>query len=907
MNSLTKIIAFSAFLMLTTLPLFSQIIDVRCEGPDQPAFVSFFRGGDDNDLKIEKLMIPDWAENPVAEIKGENCIYQIDLSFLQEDNLPPGAYNRSILPEQFDPGPPVEGDLPSDGKWSQDGSVFAFVYRHSENVIFYDATTYATLAVVPVPGQPVALEMAAGHAYVCCHASQEIYVISLQDYQVTSIINVYGTPCQVEVNADESVAYVACDSHLDGKVIAFDLAPNLIDSVIFETRDPLIYHLCWMSDLGRVMYIFTKFTLSPDGNIFVAGMTNPLGKPAVFNAYTGAVEEIFEFAKWRGAGFSGSGDTLYLYSNREDTLFVWRINTSDYSIIDSVRVTAACNDGITTYTDMAISSDGSKVAVTDTENERICLFDFNTGSCQFVEEMLLFTGTPISFTNDDEYVIYNTWFKVKFIDFASGQVLASEPPGTSASIPLIFSPNENKLVVSNLPFYSLGNGNETLFALDFNDMANIIVDTALICGQPPEGDVPVNAVLRDDGEKILSANYLTENLSIINFDDHNVDTLVSFPGIWGVKVIPGSGYALVNGTKVWMMSTASYEVLDELNIDKIKDVFISPDGRKAYLIFYMTSSNIAIYKINIDGSTIEMEDQAIVGGCLCSIYFSGDEVKLYTTPALSPNGQMLLIGSDDPTLGSVVNIVSTETMELLASVPAPEYCIYGFSFTDDSRRAIALSRTSQVPVIYLDGENSYLENLITINDYSYSADYNPLDGLFYVLDVFYYIYKVDPVTGEIMETMNINTESNRRIAIDKRGIPLVLTQTSMVYDREIYPMPGGSVELYYDFDNDLFVSTLSGPDRICIFNPLSTGIQQFRPGRESRVSVFPNPAADKILITSPEMILQVRINTLSGSIVFSGDFSNKELEIAAGQFSPGVYLVNITTESGNYTRKMVVQ
>ena len=906
MKSLKKRITFSAVLMLTALPLFAQILEVRCEGPDQPAFISFFRGGD-SALKVERLKIPDWAENPVAEIKGENCIYQIDLSFLKEDNLSSEEYNRSEMPEQFDAGVPVEGDMPADGTWSLDGSIFAFVYRHTENVIFYDAGTYEMLAVVPVPGQPLAIEMAAGHAYVCCHASQEIYVISLQDYQITSILIVDGTPCQVEVNADESVAYVACDSYLNGKVIALDLTPGLIDPVIFETGDPLIHHWGWMSDMGRVMYTFTKFTLSPDGNIFVARLTDPPKKPAAFNAHTGAVEEIFEFAEWRGAGFSGSGDTLYLYSNLADTLFVWRINTSDYSIIDSVRVTATCNYGLTAYTHMTISSDGSKVAVTDTKNDRICLFDFNTGTCQFVQEMALFTDTPVSFTHDDEYIIYSNMGKVKFIEFASGQVHATEPSGTTASLPLIFSPDENKLVVSNLPFYSTGNGNETLFALDFDDMDDIIVDTALICGQAPEGDVPINAVLRNDGEKILSANYLTENLSVINFDDHHVDTLINFPGIWSVHVIPKSDLALVNGSKVWLMSTSSYEVLDELNVDNIKNVFISPDGRKAYLIYYMPNSNICIYKININESTIEMEDQAIVGGCLCSVYAWVSEVELYTTPALSPDGQMLLIGYIDPELGHVVNIYSTETLDLLASVGTPEYCIYGFSFTDDSKRAIAVGRSNQVPIIYLDGENSYLENLFTINNYSYSADFNPFDGLFYVLDVIDYIYRVDPLTGEIMETMNTNTEENYRIAIDKRGIPLVLTQTSMVYNREIYPMPGGSVELYYDSDNDLFVSTLSGPDLICIFNPLNTGIQQFSPGGEGRVSVFPNPAADKILITSPETILWVRISALSGSLVYSGVFSNNKIEIAAGQFSPGVYLVNITTGSGTYSRKMVIQ
>jgi hypothetical protein len=114
MKSLTRIFAFSAFLMLTTMPMSSQIIEVRCEGPDQPAFVSFFRGGD-NVLKIERLMIPDWAENPVITIEGEDEIYQLDLSTFTGKDLPHGKYDRSSLPEQFDPGPPVEGDLPGGG------------------------------------------------------------------------------------------------------------------------------------------------------------------------------------------------------------------------------------------------------------------------------------------------------------------------------------------------------------------------------------------------------------------------------------------------------------------------------------------------------------------------------------------------------------------------------------------------------------------------------------------------------------------------------------------------------------------------------------------------------------------------------------------------------------------------
>ncbi|MBU2651075.1 MAG: hypothetical protein KKA81_09085 [Bacteroidetes bacterium] len=285
-----------------------------------------------------------------------------------------------------------------------------------------------------------------------------------------------------------------------------------------------------------------------------------------------------------------------------------------------------------------------------------------------------------------------------------------------------------------------------------------------------------------------------------------------------------------------------------MSASQIVDAFITSVGQTGYLINYM-GSNAYITKMLIDGVSSAIQDQASVN---CSFTSAGGTVVQHSTSALSPDDQYLLFGYEDPILGSVLNIVDAQTMELLTSVPVPESEIYGYAFTGDSKRVITLGQNLQVPIIFLDGENSYMEHKFDIYPGSYSGSYNPIDGLFYVLGDHYYMYKVDPFTGEILETidMDIPGSTNYRVAIDQQGVPLVLTSSSMEYDGISYPMPGISSELIYNQDYDLFISPVPGPDVICVFNPLQVGIQTYYPGKESDVFVFPNPAKDMVSIRS---------------------------------------------------------
>jgi hypothetical protein len=134
----------------------------------------------------------------------------------------------------------------------------------------------------------------------------------------------------------------------------------------------------------------------------------------------------------------------------------------------------------------------------------------------------------------------------------------------------------------------------------------------------------------------------------------------------------------------------------------------------------------------------------------------------------------------------------------------------------------------------------------------------------------------------------------------------VLTSTSIIYDGEVYPVPGPSSYLTYYPDNDLFLCPIPGPDVICVFDPKMVGIQQFRPGKVNDISVFPNPATDQIIIKSSKEITRVKVCNITGTEVYSGNFNETPVEIPTSGLAPGVYLVEVVTKSGRYTRKVVV-
>lgn len=898
MNALLSKTALLITSIALNLALSGQVTEIYQVDKNAPVVIQYYDGE-----TVHKQFVTDVASNPVARMNINGEVRDFDLSyFVEGDHKKKGLETRESF-TLLEPGAPVEGDLHSDIAYTRDGSMFAVIYQNSDNMTFYDAETYEMIETVQLIRQPVNLWMGGEHAYVACHEGHAVVVVSLEDFSITNYIPVDGTPCQVEVSPGEDTAFIACDSWMDGWMIAVDMSNN--NEVLYSTHDPYFHHYGWGGPMGRTLYEFSKFHLSPKGDQFICGDTSTF-RPTIFNASNGHPMKTFWIGGWRGAAYSPSGDTVYIYSSDDDTVKMLRVNTTDLTIIDSIHSAPGCFYGITDYTDLAVSHDGNEVLITDAINDRYCRFDFDNHSCQVISPFSISADPPMFTSSDGQNAVIANFYKLQIVNLETGTLIDNWPSSMRTGNPLCGSPVENTLVAGNSP----GMGIEKLWAVDFSNITSLTQEASITCGAPPEADMPHVGAISEDGQKVLTVNLLTSDFSIIDLNDNTLDTLVYCKDLTGLIPIPRTNEALIYGeNKVFshIVSQEDFSEIAEIQAGGIRDALVSSDGTSAYLLEYQVYDWMRITKVHIDGKDSYIEKQLMSLGCDCAINFTNDEVEIYTKPALSPDDRLLLIGDDNDTLGPVVNIIDAETLELLCQVPVLDECVYDFAFTDDSKRvAVVNGYNAMIPIIYLDRENSYVENYIPIATRSFSAAYNKVDGLFYVLDQNDYVFKVDPVTGEIVDQFDTFDDTNWDIEIDLRGNPMILTNYSMIYEGEPYAMPGYTTIMDYDEEHDVFISAVQGPDVICVFNPLGTGIQQFKPGNKSNVTLFPNPVTDNLIISSEEMISRIEVSTLNGEVVLTEDVCNKTVEIGANRLTPGLYIIKATIESGVITRKVVV-
>ena len=87
----------------------------------------------------------------------------------------------------------------------------------------------------------------------------------------------------------------------------------------------------------------------------------------------------------------------------------------------------------------------------------------------------------------------------------------------------------------------------------------------------------------------------------------------------------------------------------------------------------------------------------------------------------------------------------------------------------------------------------------------------------------------------------------------------------------------------------------------------STGVAQYDE-RLDRVRLYPNPAADRITIESPEdlPVNAVAVTNLAGQLFFIQPVGNVSTEVNVRNLAPGTYIAHINTRAGNTDRKFVV-
>lgn len=74
---------------------------------------------------------------------------------------------------------------------------------------------------------------------------------------------------------------------------------------------------------------------------------------------------------------------------------------------------------------------------------------------------------------------------------------------------------------------------------------------------------------------------------------------------------------------------------------------------------------------------------------------------------------------------------------------------------------------------------------------------------------------------------------------------------------------------------------------------------------ENFISIFPNPASDKLYVDSDDIINELTIISTLGQIIYNSSIRTKQLIIDTESFKPGIYFINIETDRNLVTKKII--
>jgi hypothetical protein len=92
---------------------------------------------------------------------------------------------------------------------------------------------------------------------------------------------------------------------------------------------------------------------------------------------------------------------------------------------------------------------------------------------------------------------------------------------------------------------------------------------------------------------------------------------------------------------------------------------------------------------------------------------------------------------------------------------------------------------------------------------------------------------------------------------------------------------------------------------IDVFVDVSVGLNEF--GEKEYVAVYPNPAKDVLRVKSNGDLQHVRLMNSIGQIVFDQQMSTSNMQINVGSYDAGVYFIQIETEVGTTTQKIIIE
>lgn len=874
-----------SFFLSVSLQVSAQSFSLQFDQTGKPCAAKIKENG-----VVSKFLRTD-KHNPEWKIKGEH--FGISVS---DDVSECTTGTRTDSINWLQPGQLPEGDMIQDISFSPDGSYFATVCRHSNNVYFYDSESYELLNVFPTGEAPVDIEITDSLIYVCCMNSKDLYIIDPDTYTLADTISFTGTPVEVKVSPDYSTVYVAFYEFTDGYVGAYDVTTH---DPVFILDDVLVHANGYYGYLGRILYSYTRFDLTEDGAYLIC--RSDQGPVEIYSASTGAGLMTIRGRYLQGSKLSASHDTLLLYAFNNASEVVYRINALNLTMIDSLERTNFTAVG--GYKNLAVSGDASKAMGFDDWTGDMVLYDFNTMT---VTEFPLTLGFGVTMfqSHNPDYVYFQSDVAFTIFDFNTHEIFQSglEQMEVLGAV----SPDGSKLV--NLTGFDWLS-NETLIGeniciRNISNPSTISTDTCFVSGSLPEADMTTTVCLAASGSKIVAANHISSNLSVFDAETFTPGEIQPMVNESKVISVPNSPYVVLYGASSLpvLYDITTNAVVAEIPLQMIWWAAASPDGQYVYLLTPYTLAKVSINGINTQ--ITDILDVTFYAVSWSTIF--PEEYEHYTKMGISPDGNTIVFaGYDEITQQSVMSVINTGTMEIEKVIPCSGYTGYHFAFTTDGTRVMVCYAQNAADIFIIDGQNSTLENTVHSQNII-SVAYNHVTKRFLAGER-NRLNEVDMLTGEIVDISYYSGQRLHQLAVDPNGEIIVRTQKKLFHGDLSFDLPGASGEFTYDQEYQRLLIPIPGPDYVCVYDPVTTSMKFLEPGNYNTLVIKPNPADDQITYEATEKITLLELFDLSGKRLLSKQTTSASGTLNTSTLPDGSYILRAKGEKGVHLNKMVVK
>ena len=686
------------------------------------------------------LQLPDeWLAGAVA-VREYDGVVEIVWAEARDPRALAGVLQGTlaVTPQHVSVNSAPEGDVPRDAVFTNDGQKILIANRDTGNVLVYDTDTRNLNADIDVGDQPVNLALSPDGQYALTAntASDTVSVIDLNTLTVAAEVPVSSAwPYRVKVTPDGQYAVVATpDRFVVISMSTFQEVSSFASPDLGAVSVSIV--------LNRALTIsitYADFAITPNSQTLVVPDASfdsgTIGKLRLYDLGAGTeTAAITTPGRNIAVAISADGSTAYVATQP-------RIAEGSDSI---TKISLATGTILATLPTEALW--GHRLILTPLEDyaivegwNRLLFIDLADGTTATGHDFL-----PLDFdlSYDGRYLVTAT---LRVLDVSTRAVVATLPSIGGSNL-VVTSPTELRAAVTH---YS---GGDDFGVINING-ASSVAEAVLESGSPPEGDAPTAVAISADGQTAVTANFESDNASIIDLATQTVVAWVD-TGMQpdDVAITPDGNYALVSNPvqhSLTIIDLTTNTVAQTLFgfANNPRHVLIAPDGSTAFVNTTGASDGRdKLYFVDLNGASSSVVGSLVIGDM-------ATEITGYTEMALSPDGSLLAVpASRDDEIVLVDTAARTEVARL-STGGMPMKAVFS---SDGGRLYTADTSSATVTAINVDGRNSTVDaiigglvgvNAIALDD----AD----DYLYITSGIQGQVRVVDTTTHEVVQTIQL--------------------------------------------------------------------------------------------------------------------------------------------------------